>query len=304
MMATKAVPVIDMQKVEGLGEELAKASEEWGCFRIINHGLSIELMAEMKVVAASIFELPEEIKRQTLDVGYGQGYVGRNFISPFYEGFSIDEISSVQRFCDQRNDSSYQREIIYKYTKAIRDLAGLLGRKLMEGSGLAGDLFDGWGCQLRMNKYHYCPESVGLTGAGLHSDPSFLTILQDDENVNGLQIVDKVSGEFVPVDPVLGTLVVNIGDMGKVWSNGRYYNVKHRIWCFEPKTRYSIALFVLGPNGNKVVAPPLFIDSEHPRLYVPIDAREYRNVRISKNLRNGETLELYNTTSASKMSLN
>lgn len=277
MMMRKAVPVVDMQKGEGLAEELVKACEEWGCFRIINHGLSTELMAQMKVVAASLFELPEEIKRRTFDVGHGQGYV-------------------VQEFCDQLDASSHQREIIYKYVKAIRDLARLLGEKLMEGSGLGGDLFEGWDCLLRMNKYHYCPESVGLPGGGLHSDPSFLTILQDDENVNGLQLVDKLSGEFSPVDPVPGTLVVNVGDMGKVWSNGRYYNVKHRIWCFEPKTRYSIGLFVLGPNDKKVVAPLKFVDLEHPRLYVPIDAREYRNVRNAKDFRSVGALNLYQNT--------
>lgn len=86
----------------------------------------------------------------------------------------------------------------------------------MEGCGLTGDLFDGWCCQLRLNKYHFCPESIGLNGTPTHTDPSFLTILQDDEDVNGLQVVDKVSGEFVPFDHVPGTLAINIGDIGKV----------------------------------------------------------------------------------------
>ncbi|KAI3804871.1 hypothetical protein L1987_26731 [Smallanthus sonchifolius] len=296
VMGREGVPVIDMQKVEGLGEEIVKACEEWGCFRIVNHGIPPELMAEMKAVAASLFDLPEEIKRRTVDTGPGKGYVGRNKVSPFYEGFSIDEVSSTDEFCDRLDVSSHQREIMHRYIKAIRDFAGLLGRKLMEGIGLAGDLFDdGWFCQLRMNKYHYCPESVGLTGAGLHADPSFLTILQDDENVNGLQIVDKLSGEFAPVDYVPGTLVVNVGDIGKIWSNGRYYNVKHRIWCFEPKTRYSIGLFLFGPTDKKIVAPSNLVDSEHPRLFVPIDAEEYRHVRYSTELRTGGAVDLFRT---------
>ncbi|KAK1431068.1 hypothetical protein QVD17_14284 [Tagetes erecta] len=295
-MATEGVPVIDMQKVAGLGEDIVKACEEWGCFRIINHGVPAELMAEMKVVAASLFDLPEEIKRRTIDPGPGKGYVGRNAISPFYEGFSIDQISSTNEFCDRLDVTAHQREIINRYIKTIRDLAGHIGQKLLEGSGLEGDLFDGWWCQLRMNKYHYCPESVGLTGAGLHSDPSFLTILQDDESVNGLQIVDKLSGDFVPVNHVPGTLAVNVGDIGKLWSNGRYYNVKHRIWCFEPKTRYSIGLFVFGPTGIKIEAPSTLVDAIHPRLYVPIDAEEYRHVRYSMEMRTGGALDLFRIT--------
>ncbi|KAK1431065.1 hypothetical protein QVD17_14281 [Tagetes erecta] len=297
-MATKTVPVIDMQKVDGLGVELVKACEEWGCFRIQNHGIPEELMAEMKAVTASLFDLPVEIKRRTVHKEPGHGYVGRNPVTPFFEGLSIDGISSADEFCDRLDVSGHQREIIKRYIKAIRDLAGNLGQKLMEGSGLAGDLFDGWSHQLRMNKYHYCPESVGLTGIDLHTDPSFLTILQDDENVNGLQVVDKISGDFVPIDHVSGTLVVNVGDIGKIWSNGRYYSVKHRTWCFEPKTRYSISLHIFGPTNKKIEAPSELVDTDHPRLYVPVNVDEYRHVRYSMRMRTGGALDLFRTTEA------
>ncbi|KAI3702742.1 hypothetical protein L6452_28494 [Arctium lappa] len=295
-MARDGIPVIDMRKVEGLGAELVKACVEWGCFRMVNHGVPVELMAEMKAVAASLLDLPEEIKQRAVYTEQGKGYIKRNQGSPFFESLSIDDVTLSDEFCDNLDASPHQREVIYKYIKAIRDLAGLLGRKLMEGSGLAGDLFDGWCCQIRMNKYHYCPESVGLAGVGMHSDPTFLTILQDDENVNGLQVVDKYSGEFAPFDPVPGSLAVNVGDIAKAWSNGRFCSVQHRVRCFEPKTRYSIVLFVLGPNGTKVEAPSELVDSEHPRLYVPIDIKEYRHVRTTKRLHKGDALDLFRTT--------
>ncbi|GJU86873.1 2-oxoglutarate-dependent dioxygenase DAO-like protein [Tanacetum coccineum] len=295
-MPREGVPVIDMQKLDTLSMEIVKASEEWGCFRIVNHGVPIDLMAEMKAVVASLFDHPEEIKMRTVHIELGKGYVERNLASPFFEGFSIDDISLPGEFCDRIDASPHQREIIKKYIKAIRELARLLGLKLMEGSGLSGDLFDGWCCQLRMNKYHFCPESVGSTGVPIHTDPTFLTILQDDENVNGLQLTDKNSGQFIPVDPIPGTLVVNIGDIGKAWSNGRYWTAKHRVHCFEPKTRYSIALFVLGPNDKMIEAPSQFVDLEHPRYYVPIDPKKYRDVRVTHQVRTGVALELFRTS--------
>lgn len=86
----------------------------------------------------------------------------------------------------------------------------------MEGLGMEGDLFKGWPCQLKMNKYNYGAETVGSTGAVMHTDPGFLTILQDDEVVNGLEAVDKISGELVPVDPIPGSFVVNVGDVATV----------------------------------------------------------------------------------------
>ncbi|KAJ9540962.1 hypothetical protein OSB04_027468 [Centaurea solstitialis] len=64
----------------------------------------------------------------------------------------------------------------------------------------------------RINKYHFTPGSVCLGGAQLYIDTRFLTVLQDDESVGGLQVIDK-SDDTIPVDPWPGTLVVNLGDM-------------------------------------------------------------------------------------------
>ena len=110
----------------------------------------------------------------------------------------------------------FYREIISKYSKAIHELGMDMGRKLLKGLGLSGDLFDGWPCQLRINKYNYTPEYVGSTGAVLHTDPGFLTILQDDEIIDGLEAVHKDTGEYIPVDPMPGSLVVNLGDLAEV----------------------------------------------------------------------------------------
>lgn len=72
--------------------------------------------------------------------------------------------------------------------------------------------------------------------------------------------------------------------------------MKHKVMCTKGNTRYSIALFVLGPNDKKVDAPSKLVDSEHPRLYVPIDVEEYRRVRIATRLRTGGALELFSTS--------
>ncbi|KAM0067889.1 putative oxoglutarate/iron-dependent dioxygenase, isopenicillin N synthase [Helianthus debilis subsp. tardiflorus] len=43
------------------------------------------------------------------------------------------------------------------------------------------------------------------------------------------------SGHFIPVEPWPDTLLVNLGDMATVWSNGRLCNVKHKVQCKEAK---------------------------------------------------------------------
>lgn len=107
------------------------------------------------------------------------------------------------------------REIIETYAQAIHELAIDLGRKLAKSMGLVSDLFKGWPCQFRINKYNFTPETVGSSGVQIHTDSGFLTILQDDENVGGLEVMDK-SGAFVSVDPCPGTFLVNLGDVAKV----------------------------------------------------------------------------------------
>ena len=64
--------------------------------------------------------------------------------------------------------------------------------------------------------------------------------------------------------------------MLKVWSNGRFCNVKHRVQCKEASIRVSIASFFLGPKEAAVEAPPELVDSENPRQFVPFTYEDYR----------------------------
>lgn len=86
--------------------------------------------------------------------------------------------------------------------------------------------------------------------------------------------------------------------MNQIWSNGRYYNVNHRVMCFEPKTRYSISLFVFGPADKKIEAPSKLVDSDHPRLYVPVDVEEYKHIRYSLRMRTSNAPDLFKITAS------
>lgn len=99
-----------------------------------------------------------------------------------------------------------------------------IARKLAQSMGVRSDLFETWACQFRINKYNFTPESVGSSGVQIHTDSGFLTILQDDENVGGLEVMDK-SGTFVAVDPAPGTLLVNLGDIATVVINFFFFFV-------------------------------------------------------------------------------
>lgn len=199
--------------------ESQKVVEDWGCFRLINHTIPSDLMADMKATVRELLDLPAQIKERNTDVIAGSGYVAPSQINPLYEGLGLYDIASpqaVHHFCSQLEASPSQRETIVKYSEAVHEVAMELGRKLSRSMGLDIDLFKGWPFQFRINKYNFTPQSVGATGVQIHTDSGFLTILQDDESVGGLEVIDEKSGEFIAVDPLPGSLLVNFGDVGKV----------------------------------------------------------------------------------------
>lgn len=108
-------------------------------------------------------------------------------------------------------------EVTRCYASKFHGLAVDIASKIAESMGLVGCSFEDWTCLLRPNKYSFSAETVGSSGVFLHTDTSFLTVLQEDEAVGGLEMMGK-SGEFVAVDPVPGSLLVNLGDIAKVSS--------------------------------------------------------------------------------------
>ncbi|KAI3462829.1 hypothetical protein Pfo_019492 [Paulownia fortunei] len=292
-----AIPVIDVQDYPGQSRKLIRACEEWGCFRIVNFQgvLPESLMLEMKAVVRSLLELPREIKMRNQDVIAGSGYMAPSEKNPLYEALGLYDMASpqaVDAFCSNLDATPDQRAVILKYAKAVNELMMDIAHKMGEGLGLNGLSFEDWPCQFRINKYSFTPETVSSPGVQLHTDSSFLTVLQDDEIVAGLEVMKK-SGKFEAVDPCSGTLVVNLGDIAAVWSNGRFLNVKHRVMCKEAGIRVSVASFLLGPKKAMVEAPPELVDLEHPRLFAPFTYQDYRNLRVSNKLDTGEALDCF-----------
>ncbi|CAN1745753.1 2-oxoglutarate-dependent dioxygenase DAO [Linum perenne] len=298
-MAT--IPIIDLNHSSSPENQqlLREACEKWGCFRVANHGVDPALMLQMKKVVRELLDLPMEIKRRNKDVIPGSGYVAPSPKNPLYDALGLYDMGStraVEEFCDQLDASPHQRETILEYAKEIHGVAMELAARMAESFGVGGggvDSFRGWPCQFRINKYNFQPETIGSPGVQIHTDSGFLTVLQEDESVGGLEVMDPSGDRYIPVDPVPGSLLLNLGDLATVWSNGRLRNVKHRVQCKEATVRISIATFLLGPPRNVAVElPEAFVDGEHPRMYRPISYDELRLLRQSTNLHAGDVLEL------------
>lgn len=81
---------------------------------------------------------------------------------------------------------------------------------------------------------------TGNMGVHHHTDAGALTLLLQDD-VGGLEVFHQ--GVWKPVPPVAGTLVVNIGDIVKVWSNDLYHAALHRVVASNKQDRFSVPYF-------------------------------------------------------------
>merc|ERR1712050_410306 len=94
--------------------------------------------------------------------------------------------------------------------------------------------------------------------------------------------LNSPSGGWLKVDPVVGGIAVNIGDMLSRWSDGRLLSNLHRVRmpmpeeCDPPRSRYSIAFFMQADEDQLIEC------DEH----APISAGDYILGRIRSNYAN------------------
>uniref|UniRef100_N1R451 1-aminocyclopropane-1-carboxylate oxidase-4-like protein n=1 Tax=Aegilops tauschii TaxID=37682 RepID=N1R451_AEGTA len=184
-------------------------------------------------------------------------------------------LASVRRFHESPAEAKtphYTRDLARKL--AVRVLA-----RVWEAMGLAPDRLEKMGCadglSVVSNYYPPCPQPHLTLGTSRHSDPAFLTVLLQDD-MAGLQVLVDDDGEkravWADVPPVPGALVINVGDLLQLVSNGRLKSVEHRVVAnrSRDRARISVAAFfnadlrqttaVYGPIEEQVTssAPPLY----------------------------------------------
>ncbi|KAM0004331.1 putative oxoglutarate/iron-dependent dioxygenase, isopenicillin N synthase [Helianthus debilis subsp. tardiflorus] len=84
-----------------------------------------------------------------------------------------------------------------------------------------------------------------------HEDGNLITIVLQ-EDVGGLEVCKN--GEWIPVIPSTGTLVVNISDVFQVLSNKKFKSATHRVVRPEGRSRHSYVFFY-NLQGDKWVEP-------------------------------------------------
>mmetsp|Transcript_9455 Transcript_9455/g.13795 ORF Transcript_9455/g.13795 Transcript_9455/m.13795 type:complete len:302 (-) Transcript_9455:365-1270(-) len=252
-------------------KSLRLAAQSHGLFFL--KALSDEESSKMLEISKDFFALPEEVKRED-SIDYTHGYLGPGWqlLDPGHQS----RADTKEAFCvgpeleDQAvqppfyNNNTFpdahlpeMRGLMTRYKERMFELSKRLNRIIALSFGLPGDYFvhtfEESPAILRM--LHYAAEKSdveqGVLAAGAHTDWGMITLLLTDGQP-GLEVEEN--GEWFDIREPKGTLICNVGDMLRMWSNDMYISPRHRVVNKTGLDRYSIVFF-FHPNPKTVVAP-------------------------------------------------
>jgi isopenicillin N synthase-like dioxygenase len=121
--------------------------------------------------------------------------------------------------------------------------------------------------------------------AGAHEDINVITLLLGAEE-GGLEVLHR-NGEWLPVNPPPGSLVVNIGDMLQRLTNDVLPSTTHRVVNPKPERsrfpRYSTPFFLHFNPDYAITTLPGCISAERPDKYPePLKAQDFLEIRLKE----------------------
>ncbi|CAN1283337.1 Protein SRG1 [Linum perenne] len=245
-----AVPVIDLQK---LASDVSKSSEseselrslhsackDWGFFQVVNHGVSKQLLDELRLEVANFFRLPhEEKKRKQLwqqpdnHEGFGQLFViSEEQKLDWSDMFYITTLPHTLRHTELFDKLPRNlRETLETYCSELRRLALRILSYISKSLGMdvkeMEDLFMDGVQSMRMNYYPPCPEPV------------------------------------------------NIGDIMEIVSNGVYRSIEHRAAVNSTRERLSVATFYSCKLNCTLGPAPSLVGPRNPAVFRQVPVEEY-----------------------------
>jgi isopenicillin N synthase-like dioxygenase len=288
---------------EGFAQELGQSFEEYGFAIIADHGIPDELIQRAEDKAKAFFALPDEVKRKYHVPGGG----GARGYTPFgietakgQKAHDLKEFWHVGRelppghpFRAHMPDNVWPEEV-ESFRDTFRELydtfdrTGLkilraIARFLAVDEDYFVDTVRDGNSVLRM--LHYPPiegEPGSHVRAGAHEDINTITLLLGAQEA-GLELLTR-EGEWIPVSPKPGELVVNIGDMLQRLTNGVLRSTSHRVVNPPAErrghSRYSMPFFLHFRSDFMIEALPGTVPEGEEPKWPPITADDYLQERL------------------------
>lgn len=293
MAEDRVLPVVDISRLDSdrfedrlaVAQDLDRACAECGFLYITGAQLDQELFRRVLARAKAYFALDHDIKMNSY-IGLSQNHSG--YVPVGEEQFE-GGASDLKEAYDVNYDyaplagrrpllgpnlwpemAGFRGDVQAYY----RHISGI-GRQLFGAFALALALDEHFFAahlqhppsQLRMIHYPFDAAAQDREGIGAHTDYECFTLLR--ATAPGLQIVDK-QGRWTDVPLIEGAIVMNLGDMMEILSNGRYLATRHRVKRVVEE-RYSFAYFQ-SCDYDYVVAP---VVGEGLSRYAPLQGGEH-----------------------------
>lgn len=261
-----------------LANAIAHVCEASGFFVIANHGVDHRVIDAAYAATREFFRLPaaakefcEASRADPLMRGFGrQGNLaagdgsGDLALPDLSETFTINRLGEPQAAgmpeapvtgIDSPNiwpDIPGFKEAYLAYYGEMEVLARKIMSLFAIGLELPSDWFDDYFTDHMTNltSNYYPPQNTsaleGQLRKGVHSDWGALTILYQDSDIGGLQVLDRAQN-WLTVPAITNTFVINIGDMMARWTNDKWVSTVHRVVNppedLRNTERYSIPFF-------------------------------------------------------------
>ncbi|XP_077252301.1 gibberellin 2-beta-dioxygenase 1-like [Tasmannia lanceolata] len=292
------IPTIDFMKPDSI-PLIVKACEEFGFFKVINHGIPSEFMDRLEGDTMKFFSLslPEKEKSYPdSSFCYGNKKIGSHGDMGWVEYILL---SLNENFDSQRSSDLY-REIKETFGSSLSDYIAAVKKLACEVLELLADelkiqprnifsklLMDEESDSIfRLNHYPPCPDfqalNCNLSGFGEHTDPQVISVLRSNDTT-GLQISLR-DGSWVSVPPDQNSFFILVGDSLQVLTNGRFRSVKHRVLANSLKSRVSMIYFGAPALKEKIEPLPMLMKTEEESLYKEFTWREYKNIVYKSSL--------------------
>ncbi|GMH02354.1 hypothetical protein Nepgr_004193 [Nepenthes gracilis] len=290
------VPVIDLEGSRGdrrneVVAEIRKATETWGIFQMVNHGIPVDVMNGLLESECQFHDQPKEVKME---------FYSRdpNKVFQYYSTHSRESETALWRDTIICNIEAWTaspeslppvcRKALRSYVEHAMKLRDLLSELLSEALELDHDHLDRIECmessKMVCHYYPACPEPDLTIGTPKHSDPYFLTILLQNCIV-GLQVLND--DHWVDVPPVPGALIAIVGDLLQLISNDKFKSPEHRVLATRYGPRLSTACLFSPRSENKYRSYGPIVEllfDNNPPIYKETSQGEYLRCYISNEL--------------------